>query len=206
MTLDPTIEARVRAKRACMFEQDRDVLALLDEVERLRVRAARCDVPDCAGGWVACEGDEGVASRRPCRACFAGCRHAEALHQQGLATQRARAEKAESLLAEQTARAERAEAEAEVLLWNLGGCEVYALGNSLDQEPAAERARPALLAVLDLARRYRDRREDYEHACELVARKHAAAVGEVCGPIKGVIEDVAAVKAERDALLKKGGG
>ena len=109
MTLDPTIEARVRAKREAPLDQDADVLALLDEVERLRVRAARCDVPDCAGGWVACEGDEGVASRRPCRACFAGCRHAEALHQQGLATQRARAEKAESLLAEQTALAENLE-------------------------------------------------------------------------------------------------
>ena len=51
MTLDPTIEARVRAKRAHPLDQDADVLALLDEVERLRVRAARCDVPDCAGGW-----------------------------------------------------------------------------------------------------------------------------------------------------------
>ena len=43
MTLDPTIEARVRAKRAHPLDQDADVLALLDEVERLRAEA-RLDV------------------------------------------------------------------------------------------------------------------------------------------------------------------
>jgi hypothetical protein len=36
MTIDPDIEARVRAKRAAPLDQDRDALALLDEVERLR--------------------------------------------------------------------------------------------------------------------------------------------------------------------------
>ena len=43
MTLDPTIEARVRAKREAPLDQDADVLALLDEVERLRAEA-RLDV------------------------------------------------------------------------------------------------------------------------------------------------------------------
>ena len=48
MTLDPTIEARVRAKRACMLDQDRDVLALLDEVERLRDALADEHAGRCA--------------------------------------------------------------------------------------------------------------------------------------------------------------
>lgn len=38
---------------------------------------------DCDNGWIPCEGDEGVRSRRPCRACIAGYRHSEALLLQG---------------------------------------------------------------------------------------------------------------------------
>ena len=33
----------------------------------------KCDVVDCVDGWIACEGDEGTPSRRPCRGCTAGC-------------------------------------------------------------------------------------------------------------------------------------
>ena len=44
-------------------------------------------------------------------------------------------------------------------------------------------------------------KEDYLNACKLVADMHAAAVGEVTGPRLGVVEDVAAIKTERDELL-----
>ena len=55
MTLDPTIESRVRAKRAHPLDQDHDALALYAEVERLRdaiadEHAGRCgDQLDLAG-------------------------------------------------------------------------------------------------------------------------------------------------------------
>lgn len=42
-------------------------------------------------------------------------------------------------------------------------------------------------------------RVDYERACKTVAEMHAVAVGEIRGPIVGVVEDVANVRAE---LLK----
>ena len=47
----------------------------------------------------------------------------------------------------------------------------------------------------------RDRfRHDYEFACAMVAQMHAAAVGSVRGPIRGIVDDVADLKAERDRL------
>lgn len=45
-------------------------------------------------------------------------------------------------------------------------------------------------------------KEAYLNACKLVADMHAAAVGEVTGPRLGVVEDVAALKAERDEAMK----
>jgi hypothetical protein len=39
-----------------------------------------------------------------------------------------------------------------------------------------------------------------DEACGLVARMHEAAMGEVCGPKRGVVEDIADLGAERDAL------
>lgn len=42
------------------------------------------------------------------------------------------------------------------------------------------------------------RTKEYEEACALIARMHAGAVGEVCGPIVGVVEDVETVRRERD--------
>ena len=43
-------------------------------------------------------------------------------------------------------------------------------------------------------------KENYDRACQLVAAMHAAAVGEITGPKRGVVEDVADLRAERDAL------
>jgi len=45
-------------------------------------------------------------------------------------------------------------------------------------------------------------RADYDSACEQIAAMHAAAVGEVRGPIRGVVEDVADLRAERDELRR----
>ena len=41
-------------------------------------------------------------------------------------------------------------------------------------------------------------REDHGHACEMIAKIHEAAMGEVCGPVRGVIEDVEDLRADRD--------
>jgi hypothetical protein len=43
-------------------------------------------------------------------------------------------------------------------------------------------------------------KEDYGRAAKLVADMHAAAVGEVRGPIRGVVEDVADLRAELGRL------
>lgn len=48
-----------------------------------------------------------------------------------------------------------------------------------------------------------DMRHDYERACQTIAEMHAAAVGEVTGPKRGVVEDVADVRKERDELKRK---
>lgn len=44
--------------------------------------------------------------------------------------------------------------------------------------------------------RLRDAEERYEGACVTIAQMHAAAVGEVTGPKRGVVEDVADVRAK----------
>lgn len=57
------------------------------------------------------------------------------------------------------------------------------------------------LAVIELHAEVERLKEDYRHACATVAQMHAAATGRPGeGPRLGVIEDAAAVCAERDAL------
>jgi hypothetical protein len=41
---------------------------------------------------------------------------------------------------------------------------------------------------------YKMMKHNYEHACEVIANMHKAATGKVCGPRKGVVEDVAALR------------
>lgn len=43
---------------------------------------------------------------------------------------------------------------------------------------------------------------DHEDACKTIADMHAAAMGEVCGPNVGVVEDVAALRAKVEAFPK----
>lgn len=57
-----------------------------------------------------------------------------------------------------------------------------------------------LLAAETEAARFK---ADYEGACALVAKMHAAAVGEVTGPRIGPVEDVAAVRARAEAAEAK---
>lgn len=45
-------------------------------------------------------------------------------------------------------------------------------------------------------------KEDYERACKTVADMHAAAVGEIMGPKRGVVEDVADIRTELEQYRK----
>lgn len=44
-------------------------------------------------------------------------------------------------------------------------------------------------------------KEDYLNACATIANMHCAAVGEVTGPKRGVVEDIEDLRLERDAPL-----
>jgi len=46
-------------------------------------------------------------------------------------------------------------------------------------------------------------REEHQGACHLVAQMHAAAVGEVTGPNRGVVEDVEDLRRSRDQWKKE---
>lgn len=46
-------------------------------------------------------------------------------------------------------------------------------------------------------------KDDNGRACETIALMHAAAVGEVTGPRRGVVEDVEDLRLERDALKQQ---
>lgn len=63
--------------------------------------------------------------------------------------------------------------------------------------PAWHDAQETIALQLELA----SAKEAYLNACKLVADMHAAAVGGATGPRLGVVEDVAALKTERDELL-----
>lgn len=50
---------------------------------------------------------------------------------------------------------------------------------------------------------YDDLRPNYEHACRTIDAMHAAAMGEICAPKRGVVEDVRDLRHERDYLAAK---
>lgn len=69
-------------------------------------------------------------------------------------------------------------------------------------ERAIDAAIPPDVAILVADR---DRlRDELDSACHLVARMHAAAVGEVRGPIRSVVEDVEDLRAEVERLKAQG--
>jgi hypothetical protein len=51
------------------------------------------------------------------------------------------------------------------------------------------------------AARLKELEAERDNACELVAQMHHAATGYMQGPIRGVVEDIADLKTERDQLL-----
>lgn len=59
-------------------------------------------------------------------------------------------------------------------------------------------------AVVDFWKQRAEAAEtNHQQACELVAKMHAAAVGKVTGPNRGVVEDVEDLRAERDQLKQR---
>ena len=48
-----------------------------------------------------------------------------------------------------------------------------------------------------------DNLKAYIGACVTVAQMHAAAMGEVCGPKRGVVEDIADLRTERDEWKRR---
>ena len=56
------------------------------------------------------------------------------------------------------------------------------------------------MEISNLQQRVAELADSYDSACRNVAALHAAAVGEVRGPIRGVVEDVEDLRKERDEL------
>lgn len=83
---------------------------------------------------------------------------------------------------------------------------LYGTSKSYTLEKAKERdeAHEALAAELRRLAEVEAERDalkaDYERACKLVADMHMAAMGGVVGPVLGVVEDVAALKAELERI------
>ena len=53
----------------------------------------------------------------------------------------------------------------------------------------------------DLRAELEEATTNYKRACATIAAMHEAAMGEVCGSKRGVVEDVADLRAERDGLV-----
>lgn len=51
-----------------------------------------------------------------------------------------------------------------------------------------------------MAARLKELEAERDHACKLVAQMHHAATGYIQGPIRGVVEDIADLKTEREEL------
>jgi len=54
--------------------------------------------------------------------------------------------------------------------------------------------------IADLHKALDEVKTDYVHACKTIADMHAAAVGEITGPKRGVVEDVADVRKALDEV------
>lgn len=55
-------------------------------------------------------------------------------------------------------------------------------------------------ALLRMEEEIEEQKGNYLRCCQTVAAMHEAAMGEVCGPRRGVVEDVEDLRKERDAL------
>lgn len=84
--------------------------------------------------------------------------------------------------------------------------EILACGHDVSNRDTALESRTVFCRLCDLQGRCRDAEgrekelfDNYTSAAKLVADMHRAAMGCVCGPARGVVEDVADLKADRDA-------
>jgi hypothetical protein len=99
------------------------------------------------------------------------------------------------------ARAEAAEGKRDSLQRRL---DVEAMANeeAVQAYAALKAERDAATARAEGAERERDElQNDYFRACATVAQMHAAAMGEVCGAKRGVVEDIADLKTQCDAAI-----
>ena len=59
--------------------------------------------------------------------------------------------------------------------------------------------------VRELEDEVKEMKRQHTNACETIAKMHAAAVGKVCGPEFGIVEDVAALRKRYvDLLVERG--
>jgi hypothetical protein len=84
-----------------------------------------------------------------------------------------------------------------------GGVSASAATYARRYEQAAERLRKAREQRKEARAEAAEHKTNYLGACKTIAAMHAAAVGEVCGPRRGVVEDVADLRAERDSLRQQ---
>ncbi|MFF3353365.1 hypothetical protein ACFYWN_12070 [Streptomyces sp. NPDC002917] len=118
---------------------------------------------------------------------------AQTIAREFIATGTAAVEEAERRRAEEEQRAERYAGWLAAAGYACNAPDWPSLADTV--QALAERARAA-------EQRAEARREDHQRACVTIADMHAAAVGEVRGPIRGVVEDVAQVRARADRLAK----
>ena len=73
--------------------------------------------------------------------------------------------------------------------------------SELEASPLSEEALDILRSKNKQLEQERDQlKEDYQRTCHLVAQMHMAAMNGVIGPKRGVIEDIADLREERDSL------
>lgn len=94
-------------------------------------------------------------------------------------------------------------AEIEQLRVQLAGCLMAAEGSreAADVEPGDYAYSVAMERTVVLRASLDQRTADYERACQTIAAMHQAAVGEVTGPRRGVVEDVVDLRHAAGALV-----
>ena len=70
-----------------------------------------------------------------------------------------------------------------------------------EESPTSSHSIPVGRLCADAAAAIERLRTDYANACKLVADMHLAAMGQIVGPVLGVVEDVAALRNQRDIAI-----
>lgn len=87
----------------------------------------------------------------------------------------------------------------------MADCETQPMANTCSTQPVKDRMGnytfDELVARIErLDTELRLAKEDHQRCCELVAAMHMAAIGGVRGPMRGVVQDIADLRADRDYL------